>query len=130
MKEARYSAAVGMHHLSDPLSDPSTPQRVALPLGYMHITADPLLDEYREECRRKAEGEGHETKRNYTDVGCGWAKRRVRGRRRRRDGNLWGDGRVLLGDLPRDGGMLFEAIHHFVCGVDCQVFLYHQPRTM
>ena len=87
----------------------------------MHIIADPLLDEYRKECRGKAEAEGHEPKRIYTDVGCGWVKRRVRGRWRRRDRNLWGNGRELLGDLRKDGGMLFEVIHHFVCGVDLQV---------
>jgi len=89
----------------------------------MHIIADPLLDEYREECRGKAEAEGHEPNRIYTDVGCGWVKRRVRGRRRRRDRNLWGDGRELLGDLRKDSGMLFEVIYNFVCGIDFQ-FLF------
>jgi hypothetical protein len=103
------------------LSDPSTLQRFAVSLEYKHIIADPLLDENREECRGKAEAEGHEPERIYTDVGCGWIERRVRGRWRGRDGNLWGDGRELLGDLGKDGGMLFEVIHHFVCGVDFQV---------
>jgi len=100
------------------LSDPSTLQRVAVSLEYVHIITDPLLDEYREECGGKAEAEGHEPKHIYTDVGHGWAKRRIRGRRCRRDRNLWSDGREFLGDLRKDGGMLFEVIHHFVCGVD------------
>ena len=72
----------------------------------MHIIADPLLDEYREECRGKAEAEGREPKRVYPDVGSGWVKRRVRGRWCRRDRNLWGDGRELLGDLRKDGGLV------------------------
>jgi hypothetical protein len=113
-----------MHHLPDSLSDPSTLQRVAVPLGYMHIvTADPLLGEYREECHRKTEGKACETKRSYMDhdVECGWAKKRVRGRRRRIDRNLWGDGSELLRELRKEGGLLFEVIHLFVCGFDFQV---------
>ena len=34
-----------------------------------------------------------------------------------------GNGRELLGDLRKDGGMLFEVIHHLVCGLDFQVSL-------
>jgi hypothetical protein len=84
----------------------------------MHIIADPLLDEYREECRGKAEAEGHEPKRIYTDVGCRWVKNRVRGRWHRRDRNLRGNGRELLRDLRKDSGMLFEVIHHFDCTIN------------
>jgi hypothetical protein len=87
----------------------------------MHVIANPLLDKYREECGGKAECEGHKPKRIYADIRCGWVERRERRRRCRRDGNLWGNGRDLLGYLGKDGGMLLEIIHHFVCGADCQV---------
>ena len=71
------------------LSKSRTLQRIAVPLEDMHIIANPLLNEDRQECCQEAEGEGHEPENINTDVGCWWTK--CRGRRSRRDGNLWGD---------------------------------------
>jgi hypothetical protein len=45
-----------------------TLQSVAIPLEYVHIIANPLLNEDRKECCQKAEGEGHEPENIDTDV--------------------------------------------------------------
>jgi len=103
------------------LSDPGTLQRIAVSREDVHIIPDPLLHKYREECREKAEGECHEPKRIYTNIGCVWVERWEWWRRSRRDRNLWSDGSELLRDLGKYSGMLFEVIHHFVRGVDFKV---------
>ena len=94
---------------------------VAVSLEDVHIIPNPLLDEYREKCRSKAECEGHEPKRINTDISCRWGEGRKRRGWGRRDGNLWGNGSDLLGDLRKDRGMLLEVVHHLVCGIDLQV---------
>ena len=94
---------------------------VAVSLENVHIIPNPLLDKYREKCRSKAEREGHEPKRIYTDIRCRWGEGWERRGWGRRDGNLWGDGSDLLGDLRKDHRMLLEVVHHLVRGIDLQV---------
>jgi hypothetical protein len=135
MEESRYPLCYYRHVPSIRsfiyvLSNPGTLQRVTVSLEDVHIIADPLLDKYREECSGEAEGEGHKPKGVYADIGCRWIERREGWRWSRWDGNLWGNGRDLLGNLRKDGGMLLEVIHHFVCGADCQVLsaINHKRR--
>jgi hypothetical protein len=40
-----------------------------------------------------------------------------------RDGNLWGDGGQLPGNLREDGGLLLEVIFNSICRVGFQLFL-------
>ena len=58
----------------------------------MHIIANPLLNEDRNECSKETEDEGHEPENIHTDVRCRWIERRERRWWSGRDGNLWGDG--------------------------------------
>ena len=50
------------------LADSKILQRIAVSLEDMHITANPLPNEDRQECRQKAEDEGHEPENIDTDI--------------------------------------------------------------
>ena len=71
------------------LPNPGTLQRVAVSLEYVHVVANPLLYESREECGGEAENEGHEPKCIHADIRCGWVESRERRRGSGRDCDLW-----------------------------------------
>ena len=50
------------------LSKPRTLQGVTVTLEDVHVIRDPLSDKYRDKCRGKAEGEGHEPESIQADV--------------------------------------------------------------
>jgi hypothetical protein len=50
------------------LSKPCTLQGIAVTKEDTHVTPNPLLDKHREECRGKAEDEGHEPESIQADV--------------------------------------------------------------
>ena len=103
------------------LSQSGTLQRVAISQEDVHIIANPLLDEDREECCTKTEHEGHEPKSVYTNVVGGWFESGECRGRNGRDRSLWGDGGNLLGNLCEDDDVLLEVVNSLVCGVDFQV---------
>ena len=85
----------------------------------MHIIANPLLDECREECCTKTEHEGHEPKSVYKNVMGQWLESRESRGRNGGDRNLWGGG-DLLGDMREDDDVLLEVVNRLVCGVNFQ----------
>ena len=101
------------------LSKPGTFQRVAVPLEDVHVIANPLLDEGGKERRGETKYKSHEPENVYADVGCQGFESRERGWGCGRDGNLWDDGRNLVGNLIHDGDILLEVIDHLVCRADC-----------
>ena len=95
-----------------------TLQGVIVPQEDMHIIPNPLLDECRKECYRKAEDEGHEPEQIDSDVGWRRVKGRIRWGYSGRYRNLWSNGGNLKRYLSEEGNILLEVIHRLVCGVN------------
>ena len=116
------SATLGMYHPSHPSYKYCQSRELFKgSLEAMHIIADPLLNEDRQECCQQAKGEGHEPENINMDIGAQWIKCRERGRRSGRNGNLQGDRGQLQGNLREDDRVLSEIIHCFICRAGLQI---------
>ena len=105
------------------LSKPRALQRVAVSLENTHIAPNPLLNEYGEECRGKTEDQGNKPERVHPDGRRQRVESRVGRWRIRRDGDLWGDGSQLTGDLVEHRDVLLQVIHRLVCRTRLQILL-------
>ena len=126
MKKTRYRLSDDRHIPSfgafvQVLPNPGTLQRVIVSLEGMHVVSDPLLDECREKCRRKAENKGHEPKGIHTDIRCRWVEGGERGRWYRWDGDLWNYGGYLLRDLRKHRDILLQVVYCLICRARLQI---------
>jgi hypothetical protein len=126
MEKTRYSFSNPRHvssfrSLMQILPQSSTLQGITVLLEDMHIIVDPLLNEDRNKCCRKTEDEGHEPENIDAYVRGQWVEFWESWWWSGRDGDLWGNGGKLLGNLREDGRMLLKVVHHFILGFDLQV---------